>query len=181
MVLLSPTAKAQNVGIGTSTPHASSILELNANNRGFLPPRLTTVQRNAIASPAEGLVIYNLTVHCLEYFDGTAWQTLCGTAAIPPCSFTQSLVLDTVRVLQAASGTESVVLAIVSGSPGNMTTAISGMPAGVTIGSISNNPTAIGATQVVTINVAITTVPGNYTLTATTTTASCGNSIRTFV
>jgi hypothetical protein len=75
VVLTTIITAAQNVGIGTSTPHASSILELNANDRGFLPPRLTTVQRNAIAAPAEGLVIYNLTVHCLEYFDGTAWQT----------------------------------------------------------------------------------------------------------
>jgi len=58
-------------------------LELNANNRGFRPPRLTTAQRNAIAAPAEGLVIYNLTVQCLEYYNGITWQTLCGP---PPCT-----------------------------------------------------------------------------------------------
>ncbi len=56
-LLFASILQAQNVGIGTSTPNQSSILELNANNRGFLPPRLTTTQRNAITAPAEGLVI----------------------------------------------------------------------------------------------------------------------------
>jgi len=44
-----------NVGIGTPTPDASSILELNSTTKGFLAPRMTTAERLAIATPAIGL------------------------------------------------------------------------------------------------------------------------------
>ncbi len=62
------------VGIGTTSPDASSILELNTNSAGFLPPRLTTAQRDAITTPAQGLFIYNTTTNCFQYFDGTTWS-----------------------------------------------------------------------------------------------------------
>ncbi len=62
------------VGIGTTSPDASSILELNTNSAGFLPPRLTTAQRDAITTPAQGLFIYNITTNCFQYFDGTTWS-----------------------------------------------------------------------------------------------------------
>lgn len=52
-------AASQSVGIGTSSPHPSAILELNSNNKGLLLPRLTTSQINALASPANGLVVFN--------------------------------------------------------------------------------------------------------------------------
>lgn len=48
-----------NVGIGTTTPNASAVLDASSTSKGFLPPRMTTVQRDAIASPAAGLVIFN--------------------------------------------------------------------------------------------------------------------------
>jgi hypothetical protein len=47
-----------DVGIGTASPAASSILDINSTTRGFLPPRMTTVERNLIASPATGLIIF---------------------------------------------------------------------------------------------------------------------------
>jgi hypothetical protein len=58
------------VGIGVSTPNVnpSAQLEVSSTNKGLLPPRMTTVQRNAIANPAAGLIIYNLTTHALEYY-----------------------------------------------------------------------------------------------------------------
>lgn len=46
------------------------------NNQGFLPPLLTTVQKNAIVSPAEGLIVYDLTLHALCVYNGTAWKTV---------------------------------------------------------------------------------------------------------
>lgn len=61
------------VGIGTATPVASALLELSCPMQGFLPPRMTTTQRDAIASPAEGLMIYNLTDHEPQFWDGSAW------------------------------------------------------------------------------------------------------------
>ena len=65
---------AQNsVGIGTISPDPSSVLDLTATDKGFLPPRMTTAQRNAIVSPVEALLIYNTTSQCYEgYNAGTA-------------------------------------------------------------------------------------------------------------
>jgi hypothetical protein len=49
---------SQNIGIGTSTPHASAALEIKDSTKGILIPRMTMLQRNAIANPAEGLMFY---------------------------------------------------------------------------------------------------------------------------
>ncbi|HNS47171.1 MAG TPA: hypothetical protein PKH94_08030, partial [Bacteroidales bacterium] len=62
-----------NVGVGTATPHSSAKLEVNSGNAGFLPPRLTTSERNNIPGPAAGLVIYNVDEQCLNVYNGTAW------------------------------------------------------------------------------------------------------------
>jgi hypothetical protein len=51
-------------GIGTTTPDASAQLDVSSTTKGFLPPRMTEAQRNAITLPADGLVIYQT--------DGTA-------------------------------------------------------------------------------------------------------------
>ena len=72
------TGMAQNVGFGTTTPAASAQLDVTSSTKGFLPPRMTTAQRNAIASPAAGLTIYNTTVNCLQWWNGTLWFDGCG-------------------------------------------------------------------------------------------------------
>lgn len=64
-------AAQNNVGIGTSTPHSSSVLELSANNKGILIPRVADTV--LINSPAEGLLIYLSTDQHFWYFDGTWW------------------------------------------------------------------------------------------------------------
>lgn len=71
-VLFFSVAKAQT-GIGTTTPHASAKLEVNAANKGFLPPRMTSAQRTAISSPALGLQVFDLTTNSPWYYDGTSW------------------------------------------------------------------------------------------------------------
>jgi uncharacterized protein (TIGR02145 family) len=68
------------VGIGTETPNASAILDVSSTTRGLLFPRMTTTQRDAIASPSAGLVIFNTTSNCLNMFTGAIWNELCGTA-----------------------------------------------------------------------------------------------------
>jgi uncharacterized protein (TIGR02145 family) len=70
------TSIAQNVGIGTTTPAASAVLDLNSTSKGLLPPRMTTTERNAIASPATGLIIFNTTTNSLEIRDSSAWVSL---------------------------------------------------------------------------------------------------------
>jgi len=79
---VSPNFGAQNVvttgagGIGTATPAASAQLEVASTSKGFLPPRLTTAERDAISSPAAGLVLYNSTTNKLQVRTNTAWTDL---------------------------------------------------------------------------------------------------------
>jgi hypothetical protein len=67
-----------NVGIGTTTPDASAILDLESNNLGFLVPRVTTIQRLAIITPARGLLVYDIDFKQFWFFDGTIWRTFDG-------------------------------------------------------------------------------------------------------
>ena len=71
-VLLQLCLYAQ-VGIGTATPDASAKLDVSSTTQGFLPPRMTTTQRDAIAGPATGLTIYNTTIKAFQVYNGTAW------------------------------------------------------------------------------------------------------------
>ncbi len=70
------------VGIGTISPNASAKFEIASSTQGFLPPRMTTVQRNAIAAPAIGLVIFNTTTNCLNFFMGSGWNETCGIPVV---------------------------------------------------------------------------------------------------
>ena len=62
-----------SVSIGSSAPVGSAKLEVNSTTQGFLLPRMTTVQRDAISSPVQGLSIYNTTTKGNELYNGTAW------------------------------------------------------------------------------------------------------------
>ncbi|HCQ14365.1 hypothetical protein [Flavobacterium sp.] len=67
-------ASAQSgVGVGTTTPDASSALDVTSTTKGFLMPRMTTVQRTAIATPATGLQVYDTTTNSQWYYNGTVW------------------------------------------------------------------------------------------------------------
>lgn len=70
------TVNAQ-MGIGTTSPHSSSILELSSTTHGFLLPRMTDAEMNLISSPATGLMIYNTTNSCIYIYNGTSWQSTC--------------------------------------------------------------------------------------------------------
>ncbi len=59
----------------SATPIASSIFTCESTSKGMLPPRMTTTQKNAITSPAEGLMVYDLTLHKLQVYDGSTWQS----------------------------------------------------------------------------------------------------------
>ncbi|NND77343.1 MAG: tail fiber domain-containing protein [Flavobacteriales bacterium] len=71
--------EGQNIGINEdgSNPDPSAILDIKANNKGFLAPRLTEAQRNGISSPATGLMIYQIdNGNGFYFYDGTAWVHL---------------------------------------------------------------------------------------------------------
>lgn len=61
---------------GTFTDIASARLAVNSTTQGFLPPRMTTTQKNAIASPATGLMVYDTTLNLISVYNGTTWITL---------------------------------------------------------------------------------------------------------
>jgi len=65
---------SQNIGIGTTTPHASAALEVKDSARGILIPRMTIAQRNAIENPADGLMVYQTdSTKGFWYWDGGGW------------------------------------------------------------------------------------------------------------
>lgn len=61
------------VGIGGDNNAPSAALSIESTTQGLLFPRLSTVQRNAIVNPAEGLIVYNLNTKQIEIFNGTVW------------------------------------------------------------------------------------------------------------
>jgi hypothetical protein len=71
--LLSTTVPAN---IGTyGAPPSSAILSATSTTKGFLPPRMTTAEKNAIVSPAAGLIVYDTTLNKLCVFT-TVWETI---------------------------------------------------------------------------------------------------------
>jgi hypothetical protein len=64
-----------NVGIGAAA-NASAILDAQSTTKGVRFPNMTTTQKNAISSPAAGLVVFDTTLAKLCVYSGSAWQTV---------------------------------------------------------------------------------------------------------
>jgi hypothetical protein len=64
------------VGTNKALAVASAKLQVESTTQGFLPPRMTTTQKNAISSPATGLVVYDTTLNKLSVYTGSAWETV---------------------------------------------------------------------------------------------------------
>lgn len=76
-ILLGGNFGYAQVGIGTTTPESSSILDLSTTSKGMLIPRMTMVQKIAIANPATGLLIYQTDgAEGFWYYTGTTWVPL---------------------------------------------------------------------------------------------------------
>jgi hypothetical protein len=81
-LFFSLTTSAQvSITLSGDSTDPSAGLDVNFNNKGFLQPRLTGDQIQAIANPAAGLMVYNLSSDKPVYFDGTSWKNFDGTAA----------------------------------------------------------------------------------------------------
>jgi hypothetical protein len=61
--------------VGSGTASASAAIQADSTTQGFLPPRMTTAEKNAIATPAAGLVVYDTTLNKLCVYT-TAWETI---------------------------------------------------------------------------------------------------------
>ncbi len=87
-------SQSGNVGIGTTTPDPSAALDIHSTDKGLKMPCLTTAQRDAILNPATGLIIYNTTDSCFNYYTGIAWYKDCG----------RSLTADDIPALTTRGG-----------------------------------------------------------------------------
>lgn len=67
---------SQSVGIGITNPHASAILDVNSSSKGFLPPRMSWPQIQAIPNPAAGLMVYDTGIKALRLYNGSKWIVL---------------------------------------------------------------------------------------------------------
>lgn len=67
---------------GTTTVAASAQVEIVSTTKGFLPPRMTTAQRDAISTPATGLSVYNTSTNTNDYYSGSAWLNV-GQVLVP--------------------------------------------------------------------------------------------------
>src|SRR6185437_6008021 len=78
------TLQAQvSVNTDASQPDASSMLDVKSTSKGLLVPRMTTVQRTGIVSPAEGLWVYDTNTQSFWFFKtGSGWQQVSGGAAV---------------------------------------------------------------------------------------------------
>jgi uncharacterized protein (TIGR02145 family) len=107
-LFLTLISNAQNVGIGTTNPDASAKLEVKSNISGFLPPRMTYAERNAIVRPATGLIIYctNCANGEMQFYNGTNWvQLMVSTASVPFVTPTVTTnTIDSISTTTARAG-----------------------------------------------------------------------------
>lgn len=133
------TGNAMSIGSSTATtPAASAVLDLQSTTTGFLPPRQTTAQRNAIASPADGLQVANTTDHKGSYYNGTRWYNT-------PQELAGSATLDFGPI---AAGTQADLTLTVTGAQTGDTVAL-GLPPAPTAGIVWN--AFVSATNTVTL------------------------------
>ncbi|OXA85307.1 fibrobacter succinogenes major paralogous domain-containing protein [Flavobacterium hercynium] len=170
LLLIGYSVQAQ-VGIGIPNPDASAVLELASKQKGFLPPRLTTVERDAINQPAQGLTIFNTTKNCLEWYNISGWYNACGDNGVATvtnydCS---TLATGTMTAGDPVSGVSQTITAKVS-VPGSYD--ISAVENGVTF-SASGNFTSVGDHQVVLHATGTPIAIGNHNFTLNTSPNSC--------
>jgi hypothetical protein len=100
----------QKIGNNPTTLNPSAVLEVESTTKGFLPPRMTTVQRDAITPPPAGLTVYNITTNTLQIYNGTAWLD---------CNPRREVVVVPVNGTIKASGTQSQIFHFPSCPSGN--------------------------------------------------------------
>jgi hypothetical protein len=132
--LLVSAISFSQVGLGTTSPDASSVLHLSGANQGLLLPRLTTVQRNAqtgILSPVGGIVIYDTTLNAVvislengkwkNATTGTEVTTTSGTTTSVGIVGIGTTTVDNNTILDVVSTTKGVLLPAATTDPTGVT------------------------------------------------------------
>jgi len=112
-VILQPLSG--NVGIGTSIPRSNALLDLTSSTKGFLTPRMSIQDRDAIpvTSFDKGLTIYNTSTNYMNVFNGTGWDQLSPASQVAasttsPMSTPVPMTITSVGTTQPSKGTIAV-------------------------------------------------------------------------
>ena len=170
---------AQNVGIGTNTPENTAILDLQSDSMGFLAPRLTTAQRDAIVSPAHGLTIFNVQDSTIQYWNGQCWlrsfQVDCSDCII---DMNLSAESDTIDRVVSDSVQVSISITQQNGTPTLMPLTVANtLPPGMTF-TIDPNPLNGPGTSVLTVHASPVVPAGTYPIIIQ---SFCGSFVQTLV
>jgi hypothetical protein len=132
-----------SVVIGGATINASSKLEVRSITQGFLPPRMTTTQKNAISTPASGLIVYDTTLNSLEVYNGTLWGPLItGVGTIAATSAIARGVYMNQTLVAAANNDVLVGLDINSTFTNGAFTGVQNVALRSTVGNVQLNTTS---------------------------------------
>jgi hypothetical protein len=134
---------AQNVGIGTAIPASSAILDVSSTTKGLMAPRMTTAQRNAIASPAKGLLVYDTDLNALHHYTGAAWAQVGGGGGFTlPYEATVNLSGSALKITNAGFG--AAIQAVTTNEFGFALQASNSTAYGYSIYAYSRSPNGIG-------------------------------------
>lgn len=159
LLLLGLSTNAQ-VGIGTTTPNASAALDVTSTTQGFLFPRMTAAQLNAITTPVQGLMVY--CTNCgangeAQIYNGAAWVNLVGGTRILPLGVVSTIncgsatITGTLTSGMAASGV-SVSVPYTGGNAGTYgaqsvsSSGVVGLTATLSAGTLANGAGSVSYT-----------------------------------
>ena len=166
---------ATSISSGVNQPDASAQLDVASTTKGFLPPRMTNAQKNAIASPAEGLIVHDTTNNGVAYYDGTTWgylsgakQTLTGSGGTLNIPFRNGNIVDltlnaSTTLTFASHVVGTYIIEVTQGGGGSNTLTY---PASVkwSGGTAPTLTTAVGKTDILTFFHDGTSFFGTYSL-----------------
>ena len=136
--------KAQTLQVGntsTNAQSASAALQIDSTTKGLLPPRMTQAQRNAIAIPATGLMVWCTncgTAGELQVYNGTTWANIGATttyvpsAPLNPVATPQNAQASVAFTAPLTDGGATIAGYTVTSSPGGFTSTGASSPRVVT-------------------------------------------------
>jgi hypothetical protein len=167
------------IGVNNQAPDSSAIFQIDAEDQGFLPPRLPRSVRDNINNPASGLIIFNTTDSTLDIFNGECWLPSfledCQACAI---DMTASSVADTIdRVIVDSVVVTLTIDQIFGGSQNIALNVLTVLPPGVTA-TFSANPLTGSGTSNLVFQASPFAPDGTYPIVIQ---ALCGGSIVNFI